>query len=164
MIILWVFNLDETIWWSLMFILNLILPCGNYVADWVLFTRTGLLIPVGWALFWVISTSVIHKKDDLMSGTSHSLMATGKRLPCSILSFHTSLRLPNLITREETPQALGVIRNLSRIDRIFINLPMAEVRDFHCYSHVFENLVKENIPSDHAGVRLVIQKPTMRGH
>ena len=56
--------------------------------------------------------------------------------------------------------ALGVIRTLSRIDRIFVNLPMAEARDFH----VFENLVKRTIPSDHAAVRLVIQKPTNRGH
>ena len=55
--------------------------------------------------------------------------------------------------------ALGVIRTLSRIDRIFINLPMAEARDFHCYSHVVENLGKKTIPSDHAAVRLVIQKP-----
>ena len=60
--------------------------------------------------------------------------------------------------------ALGVTRTLSRIDRIFICLPMAEARDFRCYSHVFEILVKENIPSDHAAVRLVIQKPTNRGH
>ena len=60
--------------------------------------------------------------------------------------------------------ALGVIRTLSRIDRIFINLPMAEVRDFHCYSHVFENLENRTIPSDHAAVRLVIQKPINRGH
>ena len=35
-----------------------------FVADCVSFTRTGLLIPVGWALFWVTSTSVIRKKDD----------------------------------------------------------------------------------------------------
>ena len=41
---------------------------------------------------------------------------------------------------------------------------MAEVPDFHCYSDVFENLVKQTIPSDHAAVRLVIQKPTNRGH
>ena len=41
---------------------------------------------------------------------------------------------------------------------------MAEARDFHCYSHVFENLEKETIPSDHAAVHLVIQKPTNRGH
>ena len=34
----------------------------------------------------------------------------------------------------------GVCRTLSRIDRAFINLPMAEARDFHCYSHVLENL------------------------
>ena len=46
----------------------------------------------------------------------------------------------------------------------FLNLPVAEARDFHCCSHVFENLGKETIPSDHAAVRLVIQKPTNRGH
>ena len=58
---------------------------------------------------------------------------------------------------------IGIIRTSSRIDRIFINLPMAEARDFHCYSHVFENLVNRSIPSDHAAVRMVIQKPTIRG-
>ena len=40
---------------------------------------------------------------------------------------------------------------------------MAEARDFHCSSHVVENLGKKTIPSDHAAVRLVIQKPTHRG-
>ena len=99
-----------------------------------------------------------------MFGTSHSPMATRERLLCSILSFHTSLRLPNLITQEETPLPLVSYAPLSRIDRIFISLPMAEARDFHCYSHVFENLGKTTIPSDHAAVRLVIQKPTNRGH
>ena len=47
---------------------------------------------------------------------------------------------------------------------MLINLPMAEARDFHCYFHVFENLGKRSIPSDHAAVRMVIQKPTTRGH
>ena len=60
--------------------------------------------------------------------------------------------------------ALGVIRTLSRIDRIFFNLSMAEARDFHCSSHVVENLGNWTIPSDHAAVRLIIQKPTNRGH
>ena len=41
---------------------------------------------------------------------------------------------------------------------------MAEARDVHCSSHVVENLGKKTIPSDHAAVRLVIQKPTHRGH
>ena len=67
---------------------------------------------------------------------------------------------PDYTRRDST--ALGIIRTLSRIDRIFINLPMAEARDFHCYSHVFENLGKRTIPSDHAAVRLVIHKPTNR--
>ena len=66
-------------------------------------------------------------------------------------------------TRRDS-SALGIIRTLSRIDRIVINLPMAEARDFHCYSHVFENLVNRTIPSDHAAVRLVIERPTPRRH
>ena len=41
---------------------------------------------------------------------------------------------------------------------------MAEARDFHCSSHAVENLGKKTTPSDHAAVRLVIQKPTHRGH
>ena len=41
-----------------------------------------------------------------MFGTSHSPMATRERLLCSVLSFPTSLRLPNLITQEETLQPL----------------------------------------------------------
>ena len=41
---------------------------------------------------------------------------------------------------------------------------MAEARDFHCSSHVVENLGMKTIPSDHAAGRLVIQKPTHRGH
>ena len=60
--------------------------------------------------------------------------------------------------------AHGIIRTLSRIDRIFINLRMAEARDFHCSFHVVENLGKKTFPSDHAAVRLVIQNPTHRGH
>ena len=41
---------------------------------------------------------------------------------------------------------------------------MAEARDFRCSSHVFENLGNRTSPCDHAAVRLVIQKPTNRGH
>ena len=41
---------------------------------------------------------------------------------------------------------------------------MAEARDFHCSSHVVENLGKKTIPSDHTAVRFVIQKPTNRRH
>ena len=41
---------------------------------------------------------------------------------------------------------------------------MPEARDFHCSSHVVENHGKKTFPSDHAAVRLVIQKPSRRGH
>ena len=52
---------------------------------------------------------------------------------------------------------IGIIRTLSRIDRIFINLPVAEARDFHCYPHVFEIQENQSIPSDHAAVRFVMK-------
>ena len=35
---------------------------------------------------------------------------------------------------------------------------MAAARNFHCYSHVFENFGKRSLPNDHAAVRVVIQK------
>ena len=60
-----------------------------------------------------------------MFGTEHSPMVTQVRLLCSILSFHTSLRLPNLITREETLQPL-VSYALFQGLIAFINLPIAE--------------------------------------
>ena len=36
---------------------------------------------------------------------------------------------------------------------------MAEARDFHCHSHVTDNLGERSLPSDHVAVRIVIQKP-----
>ena len=68
---------------------------------------------------------------------------------------------PDCTWRDST--AIGIIRTLSRIDRICINLPVAEARDFHWYSHVFENLRNRSIPNDHAAVRPVIQNPSNRG-
>ena len=50
----------------------------------------------------------------------------------------------------------GALRTLSRIDRAFIDVPMAEARDFHCHSHVTDNLVERSIPRDHVAIRVVV--------
>ena len=134
------------------------------MADWVLSIRTGLHILLVWTLLWVTSTAVTQKKDDLMSGTRHSPMATRRKTAVFHSFFPRVLEVAHSDYTRRDAMALGVIRTLSRIDRIFINLPMAEARDFRCPSHVFENLGKKTIPSDHAAVRLVFQKPTNRGH
>ena len=112
--------------------------------------------PNGVDVIWVTSTSVTLKKDDSMFGTKHSPMATQERLLCSIPFFHKSLRLPNLITQEETPLFQGSIGYSS------ICLWLKHVIST-ASSHVDENLGKKDIPSDHAAVRLVILKPTHRG-
>ena len=120
-----------------MSILNLDSPWSNYVADCVLFTRIGFHIPMGWALFWVTPTSVIQKKDDFMFGTRHSPMDPGKTAVFHSFFPHVLEVAQSDYTRRDST-ALGVIRTLSTIDRFFFsNLPMAEARDFHCYSHVF---------------------------
>ena len=59
------------------------------------------------------------------------------------------MRLPNLITREDSWGHTHSFKDY----RIFNNLPMAEARDFHRYSHSFDNLVKQTIPSDHAALQ-----------
>ena len=83
-------------------------------------------------------------------------------------SFHSLfprvLVVAQLVYTGRDSSIIGVFRTRSRIDRAFINIPMAEARDFRCYSHVFENLGKRSTPSDHAAVRVVIQEQTLRGH
>ena len=117
-------------------------------------TRTGLLIPIRWALFWVTSTSVI--QGERRFRVWDQTFTDGD--PRKTATFHSffphvlEIAQPHYTRRDST--ALGIIRTLSRIDRIFINLPMAEARDFHCYPHVFENRENRTIPSDHAAVRL----------
>ena len=41
---------------------------------------------------------------------------------------------PHVLEVAQPDNTRRIIRTLSRIDRIFVNLPMAEARDFHCYS------------------------------
>ena len=129
------------------------------MADCVLFTRIGLHIPMVWALFWVTSTSVIQKKDDSMSGTRHPLMATQRRLPCSTLSFHTSLRLPNLSTREGTPLPLGGHTHSFKDRSYFLSIyPWLKHEIFIATPMSSRTWWKRTNLSDHAAVRLVIQK------
>ena len=83
------------------------------------------------------------------------------RMPFSVLFPHVlEIAQPGFTRKVST--ADGTARTLSRIDSAFINLRMAEARDFHCSSHVLENLGERSIPSDHAAVRVVFQKPTVR--
>ena len=51
----------------------------------------------------------------------------------------------------------GSIHTLSRIDRIFINLPTAELRDFPCHTHTVASIGDKSVPSDHFPVRLAIE-------
>ena len=76
------------------------------------------------------------------------------RLQCVIPFFHMFLRLLNLITRGGTPQPLG--------SKALYQGLIASLLTYLWLRR--ENLGNRTIPSDHAAVRLVIQKPTTRGH
>ena len=58
--------------------------------------------------------------------------------------FHSLFRRVLEITQPDytgrDSSIIGFIRTLSRIDRAFIKMPMAEARDFHCCSHVHPEL------------------------
>ena len=97
------------------------------------------------------------KKEASTRGITHSLTVMRGKLLRSFFPHVLEIAQPDFTRRDAT--ADGTIRTLSRIDRACINLPVAEARDFHCNSHVFENLAERSIPSDHAAVRVVIQKP-----
>ena len=139
---------------------NLVIVNVHFEPELTSSLRIGLRIPTLWASSWVILISVNHKKEGLTYGTKLSPTVTRERPPCFIPFPHVlEIAQPDFTRRDST--ALGVIRTLSGIDRIF-NLPLVVARDFHRDSHVFENLRNRTIPSDHAAVRLVIQKPTNR--
>ena len=74
-----------------------------------------------------------------MFGTKHSPMATPGKTAVFHSFFPYVLEVAQSDYARRDATALGVIRTLSWIDRIFLNLPMAEARDFHCSSHVVEN-------------------------
>ena len=111
--------------------------------------RIGLRIPLLWVSSWVISISVSQKKEGSTFGTKPSPSVTPERPPYFIPFFHMYSRLLNLITLGGIRQPLGSYALCQGLIAFFMNLPMAEARDFHCYAHVFENLGNRTIPSDH---------------
>ena len=60
----------------------------------------------------------------------------------------------------------GSIHTLSRVDHVFINLPMAELRDFRCQNHSVRSIGDRSVPSDHIPVRLAIEcaSPKQQDH
>ena len=67
-----------------------------------------------------------------MFGTRHSVVRM--REEAALFPRILEIAQPDVTRRDSTVD--GMERTLSRIDRTFINLPVAEAR----YSHVFENL------------------------
>ena len=82
----------------------------------------------------------------------------GKRLYSAPFFLHAlEISQPNFGRKDSAGD--GTLRTLSRNDRAIINVPMAEARDFHCHSHVTDNLGEPSIPSDHVAIRVIIRKP-----
>ena len=101
-----------------------------------------------------ISTFATQRKGVPQSRTKPSQ----RKRHCSVIFPHAlEIAQPNF-TRKDAA-ADGTPRTLSRIDRAFINVPMAEARDFHCQSHVTDSLGGRSIPSDHVAIRVVVRKP-----
>ena len=134
------------------------------MADCVLFTSTGLHIPVE-AVSILGDFNICDPEEGRFNVWNQSFIDGD---PGKTAVFHSFFPHVLEVARSDYTRrdatVLGVTRTLSRIGRIFLNnLPEAEARDFLCCFDVFENLRKKTLPSDHAAGRLVIQKPTHRG-
>ena len=98
-----------------------------------------------------------------MFGIRLSQREIRERLPSSIPFFLMSSKSLSPTLRGETPQPMAQYAHCPRLTGPF-SFPMAEARDFQCCSHALENLGERSIPSDHAAVRVVIQKLTIRSN
>ena len=56
----------------------------------------------------------------------------------------------------------GSVHTLSRIDRIFTNPPMAELRDFRCHSHTIGTIGDKSVPSDHIPFWPTIERESLK--
>ena len=118
---------------------------GAFVNDYALFFHIVLVTLEHLGLWLEISTSVNLSKADSTFGIRLSRMAMQERL---LFSCFFLARLWDCTAGLHKKGCYSQWCNtyLSRIDRIFVNLPVAEARDFHCFSHVFENLGERSIP------------------
>ena len=110
--------------------------------DCVSSLHIGLRIPTLWASSWVISISVNQKKEGPNVWNQTFTDGDAGKTAMFHSFFPNVLEIAQLGYTRRNSTALEIIRILSRIGRIFINLPVAEARDVHSYSHVFENLGK----------------------
>ena len=82
----------------------------------------------------------------------------GKMVLLLLSFFSILLKLYNQIYKKGTA-ADGTVRTLSSFDRAFINVPMAEARDFHCHILVTDKLGERSKQRHHVAIRVVRQKP-----
>ena len=64
-------------------------------------------------------------------------------------------------TRKEAA-ADGTLRVLSGTDKTFVNIPMAEARDFRFGAQVVYDLGIRSPPSERAAIRIALHKPSSR--
>ena len=114
------------------------------MSDYASSLRIGLGTLEHLGLLLVTSTSANPKEEDSRIGIRLSQKAMREGCFFPVFFPHVlEIAQPDFTRKDST--ADGTIRTLSRIDRAFINLPVAEARDFQCYSYVFENLGERSI-------------------
>ena len=81
------------------------------------------------------------------------------RAAALLAAFSRSVDIAQLFFTRKNMRRDGSIHMLSPIDRVLVNLPMAEMRDFQCRSHTVGTIGDKSVPSDHIPVRHVIERP-----
>ena len=74
-----------------------------------------------------------------------------------LAAFTRSMEIAQPIFTRKDERRNGSIQTLSRIDGIFMNLPMAGLRDFRCHCRTIGFVGDTSVPSDHTPVPLTIE-------
>ena len=121
--------------------------------------------PIMWVSSLVTSTFVTQPRVGSNLVTRPSAMVMLAALPPSSPLFSRSVEIaqPFFITLTDVRRD-GCIHTFSRLDGVFVNLPMAELRDFQCHSHTVGTMGDKSVPSEHFSVWLVIESPSQEAN
>ena len=79
-----------------------------------------------------------------------------------LAAFTRSMEIAQPYFTRKDERRIGSIQTLSRIDRIFMNLPMAGLRDFRCHCRTIGSVGDTSLRSDHTPVQLTIECPSIK--
>ena len=123
-------------------------PFKNFDGDFVLLPLYGPLTLKGWK-FLVGDSNICDPAEGRVNSRTQTFSNDTSRAAALSATVPRAVEIAETCFTREDLRRDGSIHTLSCIDRIFTNLPMAELRDFQCHSHTVGTIGDKSISNDH---------------